>query len=79
MAKVAFGIKVSPDVAKLFESLYDRLGGPKFRIIEAAIEVFAALPKEAQYILKSQDDEDRKVVLSRLRAMNLKSGKGKSA
>ena len=77
--QVQFSFRLSKDVAELFESLSNTLGPPKYKILEAAIEVFAALPKEAQYVLKSQNDSDRKVVLEHLRKLNLKSGKGKIA
>jgi len=76
---VALGFKVNEDVAELFEKLCETLGPPKYKILEAAIEVFAALPKDAQYVLKSQDDADRKVVLEHLKKLNLKASKGKSA
>ena len=79
MAKVTFNNNIEKDVSDLFERLYDNLGPPKYKILEAAIEVFAALPKEAQYVLKSQDEDDRKAILDRLRAMNLKSAKDKRA
>jgi hypothetical protein len=79
MEKIPFSYKISKDIAELFDSLYARLGDPKYKIVEAAIEVFAALPKEAQYVLKSQDDNDRKIVLEHLRKLNLKSTKGKTA
>ena len=74
-----FSFEISDDVYDLFDDLCKCLGPPKYKVIEAAIEVFAALPKEAQYILKSQDDADRKVVLEHLNRLNLKASKGKSA
>lgn len=79
VATEQFSFKISAEVKELFDSIYNRLGDPKYKIIEAAIEVFAALPKDAQYILKSQDDSDRKVVLEHLKKLNLKSTKGRSA
>jgi len=70
---------VSDDVSDLFEELCANLGPPKYKVLEACVLTFSALPKEAQYILKAQNEEDRKEVLSRLRAMSLKSEKGKRA
>jgi len=70
---------ITEEVFKLWEELCSRLGAPKYKILEACIEVFSALPKEAQYVLKSQDEDDRAAILSRLRAMNLKYEKGKRA
>ena len=70
---------INDDVYELFEILYERLGDPKYKILEAAIEVFAALPKEAQYILKAQDENDRKAVLDHIRGLNLKSAKDQHA
>jgi len=74
-----FNMKLNSNVVELYESLYENLGPPKYKIIEAAIEVFAALPKEAQYVLKSQDESDRKAILDLIRAMNVKGQKGKRA
>lgn len=54
---------ISDDVFKLWEQLFAGLGPPKYKILEAAIEVFSALPKPAQRILKSQDESDRKAIL----------------
>ena len=79
MTKEAFNYRVDNSIAELFEQLCERLGPPKYKVLEAAIEVFAALPKEAQYILKSQNDADRKIILARLRELNLKSQKNKRA
>ena len=79
MAKVVFNNKVEDVVKELFETLHSNLGGHKFRIIEAAIEVFAALPKEHQRALVSQDDDDRRAILAKLNELNLKSAKGKRA
>ena len=54
---------IDDDVFKLFENLFSSLGPPKYKILEACIEVFSALPKPAQRILKSQDESDRKAIL----------------
>lgn len=70
---------VNDEIYDLFDSLYNRLGDPKYKILEAAIEVFAALPREAQYVLKAQDESDRKVILDLIRAMNVSGQKGKRA
>lgn len=70
MSDVSFGgFKIHTDIAEVFDSLFQTLGPPKYKIIEAAIEVFAALPKEAQRILKSQDESDRKAVLDLIRKL----------
>lgn len=71
MAKVIFNNKIEDDVKKLFDNLYDSLGPPKYKILEACIEVFSALPKPAQRILKSQDESDRKAVLDLIRKLKL--------
>ena len=70
---------VSDDIYELFDKLCNDLGPPRYKVLEAAIEVFAALPKEAQYVLKSQDENDRKLILDLIRAMNVKGQKGKRA
>ncbi len=70
MAKVLFNNKIEKDVKDLFDSLYDKIGGHKFRIIESAIEVFAVLPKEYQLTMISQDNEEREKVLSLIRKLD---------
>ena len=77
--KVQFSFYVNKDIKELFDSLFESLGSPKYKIVEAAIEVFAALPKEAQYVLKSQDENDRKAILDHIRELNLKAQKGRRA
>ena len=74
-----FSYEISDGVYDLFDELYNKLSGHKYRIIEAAIEVFAALPKEHQRALVSQDDADRKVILDHLKKLNPKSARDKTA
>ena len=62
---------ISDDVFKLFDNLCNVLGPPKYKILEACIEVFSALPKPAQHILKSQDESDRKAILDLIQKLNL--------
>ena len=69
--QIQYSFKISSDIKDLFDSLYERLGDPKYKILEAAIEVFAALPKSAQYILKGQDESDRKAILDLIRKLKL--------
>ena len=57
--KIPFNKDISEDVFALFESICEELGPPKYRILEAAIEVFALLPIEMKYVLKSYKKEDR--------------------
>jgi hypothetical protein len=79
MSMIGFHVRLNEDIAEIYDQLSVSLGPPKYKIIEAAIEVFAALPKEAQYVLKSQDENDRKLILDLIRAMNVKGQKGKRA
>ena len=69
MEKVPFSHNIEKNIAELFESLYDELGPPKFKILEACIEAFSALPLEMQYRLKAQNEEDREICFGLLRAM----------
>ena len=67
--KIAFNHNVSPEVVELFDELAQKLGPPRYRILEAAIEVFNTLPRDVQYVLKSYDQPDRKLCLDLLRAI----------
>jgi hypothetical protein len=79
MAMQTVNHNINDDVFELWDEMCKLLGPPKYKVLEAAIEVFAALPKEAQYVLKSQGDDDRKAILDHLRELNLINAKGKRA
>ena len=67
---------VSDAYIQLFDDLYEKLGPPKYRILEAAIEVFATLPTSIQYALKSNNQKDRKLCLDLIRAIEEYPKKG---
>ena len=69
MTKIAFNHTIDEKVVKVFEELYEILGPPKNRILEACIEAFSALPREVQYRLKGQSEQDRKFCLDLIRAL----------
>ncbi len=79
MAKVLFNNKVEEETKELFEDLYAKIGGHKFRIIEAAVDVFAALSWENQMTMISQNEDARKKVLALIGKLNLKGGSRKHA
>ena len=58
-------------VYDLLDQLTIDLGPPKNRILEAAIEVFALLPREIQYALKSNNAEDRQLCFDLIRGLEL--------
>lgn len=66
MAKIHFSNKIEDTFVECFDKMYEKLGGPKFRIIEAAIEVFDTLPDEIQTKLKSYNAELREPILKEL-------------
>ena len=66
MKKVAFSHKIDESFVECFEKLYDKLGPPKYRIIEAALEVFDALPNGVQYLLITYNHEEREPIFSLL-------------
>ncbi len=63
MGKVPFSNKIDENFNEIFEKLFNQLGPPRYRILEAAIEAFEALPRDAQYRLRSLDPDERKPVL----------------
>ena len=67
--KVSFSYDVDSEIAELFDQLAQKLGPPKYRILEAAIETFNTLPRDVQYVLKSYDQKDRQLCLDLLRAL----------
>lgn len=69
--KVSFSYDIDSESAELFDKLAQKLGPPKYRIIEAAIEVFNTLPREVQYVLKSYEQPDRQLCLDLLRAIQV--------
>jgi hypothetical protein len=69
--KIPFSKDIGEDVFALFESICEELGPPKYRILEAAIEVFALLPREIKYALKSNNDEDRQLCFDLIRGLEL--------
>ncbi|MHC4541371.1 MAG: hypothetical protein ACYS74_16585 [Planctomycetota bacterium] len=72
MDKVYVSNKVSPKTAKLFDALVEKVGPPKNSILEAAIEVFNALPLNIQLLLKCPTNgPERKKCLEKLRALTL--------
>ena len=66
MGKVSFSHKIDDSFAECFEKMCDQLGPPKYRIIEAAIEVFDALPRDIQYRLKGLDPKERELYFKML-------------
>ena len=70
MAKVLFNNKVEEETKNVFDGLYDNIGGHKFRIIEAAVDIFAALSWENQLTMVSQNEPERKKVLALIGQLN---------
>jgi hypothetical protein len=69
--KIPFSKDINENVFALFETICEELGPPKYRILEAAIEVFALLPREIKYALKANNEEDRKLCFDLIRGLEL--------
>jgi len=69
MRRISFSFDISEEFADMFDQLYGRLGKPKYRILEAAIQTYYSLPIIYQYILKSTDEAGRKLCLDLIRAL----------
>jgi len=63
MAKVGIGNKIEESYVILVDEIHSKLGGNKFRIYEASIDLFNAMPPILQRALISYDDEERKLIL----------------
>ena len=79
MGRTPFGSSMDTEVFELLEKLTEELGPPKNRILEASIEVFAALPLQWQYVLKSNNRKDRALCLDLIRAIGSPEKQGKLA
>jgi len=73
LVKVSFSHKIEESFAECFEKLYARLGPPKFRILEVAIEVFDSLPLDTQHLLKSYNQDKRELIYKILGKVQLDS------
>ncbi|MHC4326393.1 MAG: hypothetical protein ACYSUX_19150 [Planctomycetota bacterium] len=71
--KMSFSHKIEEEFAELFEKMYRQMGPPKYRILEAAIEVFSILPKDIQYRLKGLDPAERQPILDFLSTISVPS------
>ena len=59
MGKISFSHKIEESFNECFEKMYEELGPPKYRILEACIEAFAYLPRDIQYRLRGLNAKDR--------------------
>ncbi|HUS74332.1 MAG TPA: hypothetical protein VMY06_14835 [Sedimentisphaerales bacterium] len=73
MGKVPLSNAIDSEVYDLLERLTNKLGPPKNRIIESAIEVFGKLDINVQQTLKSNRHEERKLILDLIGALTAPS------
>jgi hypothetical protein len=71
MNRMALSNSLDSATFELLDRLTEDLGPPKNRILEAAIQVFGALPIEIQLILKSNRQEDRALCLDLIRKLGV--------
>lgn len=75
MAQASGKIRFSHDIERsyweIFEELCAQIGGDKYRILEAAIDAFAALPTDFQDVLTTYRQGDRQLYLELLRGLRL--------
>ncbi len=69
MGKFTISHDVDGRVKDLFENMCEDLGPPKYKVLEACVEVLSVLPREIQYRLKGQNEEDRTFCLDLIRAL----------
>ena len=61
--KVGFGYKIDEKYVTLHDELHNQLGGNKYRIIEASLELFNAIPMILQLTLVSYNEQQRQQIL----------------
>ena len=61
--KKTYGVRLEDKFAEIYNELHSKLGGNKYRIIEASLEIFSELPSVLQRCLVSYDEEERKLIL----------------
>lgn len=61
--KKTYGVRLEDKFAEMYNELHSKLGGNKYRIIEASLEIFSELPSVLQRCLVSYDEEERKLIL----------------
>ena len=75
MAKETFSHDIESNILKMFEEMCDALGTKKFRVLEAAIETFAALPWQYRLVLSSADQSQRQLYLDLIRRLGVPAAK----
>lgn len=69
--KIPFSKDIAKEYADMFEATYKDLGGHKYRVLEAAIEVFSRLPREVQYALTGYNTGDRQLCFDLIDGLEL--------
>lgn len=69
--------RINHNVSEAVYDLFDEMCNdyktvPKYRVVEAAIYCFAALPKKARMLLIVQDEQAQQVILDHIRKLQLK-------
>jgi hypothetical protein len=77
MAKVGIGNKIGEDYIALVDEIHSTLGGNKFRIYEAALDLFNAVHPLIQQTLISYDEESRQLLLEIIGQLKYPPDKGK--
>ena len=75
MKKKAFSHDMPEDVIQFFDELCEGLGAKKYRVLEAAILSFAALPYQHQVMLISANQDQRELYLDLIRALEVPPAK----
>ena len=71
MSKVGIGNKIDEKYISIVEEIHSKLGGSKYRIYEAAIDLFNTIPRVLQSALISYDEEEREMILDIISQMKL--------
>jgi hypothetical protein len=77
MAKIGIGNKIEESYVEKVDEIHSKLGGNKFRIYEAAIDLFNVVHPLIQQTLVSYDEESRKLILDIIGQLKYPQDKGK--
>ena len=78
MKKKAFSHDMPEDIIQFFDDLCEGLGAKKYRVLEAAILSFAALPYQHRVMLVSANKEQRELYLDLIRGLEAPQARGAS-
>lgn len=69
--KVGIGSRIGEEYTVIVDKLSEILNAKKYRIYEASVDIFNALPRILQMALISNDDEVRRIILDTIKQLSM--------